>query len=188
MRTTLAAILFLAASFGVQLAPAAPIVYDFTFVSDGGPVPASGTFTYDSTNPTFSAFLVDWNGILFDLTSQANNPIIFPSSPACLNGLTGAAASFLMLTGGCPADETSWNAYADTNVQTFSLQFDADDDLSGIYVERSFYQSVTPTVRAFGTWTTSANFNVNQNPVPEPSTLIPVALAGLYLVRRRLTR
>ncbi len=87
--------------------------YDITF-SGTGLNPTAGSFTYDSTNPSFSDFTVTWDGILFNLTAAANAPSITAPEPACLGGATGAAATFDLLSGDCdspPADnDTLWSA------------------------------------------------------------------------------
>jgi PEP-CTERM motif-containing protein len=63
--------------------------YAITFTLDPGytPLPTSGSFTYDSTNPQFSNFLVSWAGVTFDLTADANAPAVTGS------GCTGEAST-----------------------------------------------------------------------------------------------
>jgi hypothetical protein len=56
--------------------------YTINFTHPGGPLP-TGSFTYDSTNPLFTNFVVVWNGVSlfpsltsplsFDLTGSAND-------------------------------------------------------------------------------------------------------------------
>src|SRR5215831_7688655 len=55
-------------------------------------LPTAGSFDYDAAHPTFTNFVVVWNGVPFDLTSSANSPSIFGSPTTCTS--TGAALSF----------------------------------------------------------------------------------------------
>ncbi len=73
-------------------------------------LPTAGSFDYDAAHPTFSNFIVVWNGVPFDLTSSANSPSIFGSPTTCTS--TGAALSFDALTGAAcalsPVGDTGW--------------------------------------------------------------------------------
>ncbi len=103
------------------VAEAGPISYAINFNFDGSSLlppqdqdpilPTSGFFTYDASTQTFSNFHVLWNGFNFDMTLSANSPLMF-YSPSCVNGLSGAAASFAFLNGSCnPAQgggQTVW--------------------------------------------------------------------------------
>jgi len=87
--------------------------YNVSFAGDGSRVsilPTAGSFDYDAAHPTFSNFIVVWNGVPFDLTSSANSPSIFGSPTTCTS--TGAALSFDVLTGAAcalsPAGDTGW--------------------------------------------------------------------------------
>jgi hypothetical protein len=81
--------------------------YDITFTcatTDPGCIlPTYGLFTYDSTTQAFTFFEVKWDGATSDLVSAANAGPSVQGSQACLNGKTGAAASFLVMTA-CPFD------------------------------------------------------------------------------------
>ena len=59
---------------------------NFTTAS-GSPTPLSGSFTYDSTHPLFTNFLVAWDGKTFNLTAEANSPTTSGS------GCTGEAST-----------------------------------------------------------------------------------------------
>src|SRR5690242_5091127 len=50
------------------------ITYNIIFTATEGPVPTAGSFTYNSTTPGFTNFTVTYNGVVFDLTDNANNP------------------------------------------------------------------------------------------------------------------
>jgi hypothetical protein len=73
-------------------------------------LPTAGSFDYDTADPTFSNFIVVWNGVPFDLTSSANSPSIFGSPTTCTS--TGAALSFDVLTGAAcalsPVGDIGW--------------------------------------------------------------------------------
>lgn len=63
------AVISLFALVGVLPALADPIQYtiDFT-LTQGSPLPTSGSFIYDSSTSTFTSFDVVWDGDTFDLT------------------------------------------------------------------------------------------------------------------------
>src|SRR5258708_9047708 len=71
--------------------------YDVSFTG-GGTLPPSASFTYDSTVPQFTNFIVDWAGSVFNMTSSANNPGVQGGTPACVGANTGAAATFAILS------------------------------------------------------------------------------------------
>jgi hypothetical protein len=89
----------------------ADVMTNYTISFSGtGTLPTSGSFTYDSTTPAFSSFIVVWDGLTFNLTSAANSPgIAGPTPPACISGDSGAAASFQLLTN-CGGPTTEWQA------------------------------------------------------------------------------
>jgi hypothetical protein len=77
--------------------------YTINFTTTSGPAPTSGSFTYDSTTPRFTNFLVVWEGITFDLTSSANAPII--AGTGCTGEASTPAYGFALMTldiTGCP--------------------------------------------------------------------------------------
>jgi sugar lactone lactonase YvrE len=89
--------------------------------SAGSPVP-TGSFIYNpaALPAAFSNFQVMWDGLTFDFTSVANYPgaaQIF-NHPVCADGLTGAAATFYLLTQ-CPQAE--WGANGGPSSSTFSF-------------------------------------------------------------------
>jgi len=71
--------------------------WDFTFSSaqQSSLAPVSGSFNYDPVSG-FSDFMVDWNGVLFDLTDEAKRTQR-DGDTAALRG-DGARLSFQMLT------------------------------------------------------------------------------------------
>jgi uncharacterized protein (TIGR03437 family) len=100
------------------------------FVSDGSPITSTdytiqfsvapdsrnrtvptGSFTYIESVPVFTDFVVQWGGLTFDLTGDANNGGLaggIENPPACLAGKSGAAASFAVLSGDCDTLGQVW--------------------------------------------------------------------------------
>ena len=96
-RVVFSACVLAAAGLFVRPAAAVPIDYSITFAPDSGLAPASGSFTYDSAVPLFTNFQVVWNGFDFDLTSSANDPLVYLTNAACLGA--GPSTGFALLTG-----------------------------------------------------------------------------------------
>jgi hypothetical protein len=110
VKTPLLLIVFLVALFTVA-AQAGPINYNITFILTSGTVaPTFGQFTYDSNIQVFSAFTVDWNGGVFDLTASANSPNPNTAPPnICPSAAATAAFAFSFFSGGaCGANPQSW--------------------------------------------------------------------------------
>ena len=87
LRSFLVGVAMVASMSGPALAT--PTQYDIAF-SGGSPTP-TGSFLYDPTVPTFSDFIVTWNGLTFDLTGAANTPVFNPGTTLQLP-LCGATA------------------------------------------------------------------------------------------------
>jgi hypothetical protein len=160
----------LMAAFSVPAAMA-DVATTYTITFTGGPiVPTEGTFTYDSTNPQFTNFTVTWNGLLFDLTSSANDPYLPFGRPACIGNATGAAASFLLMDGQCPYAE--WiGACASPGGGTCGFQFDSSMGLNPIIIEAG----VVSDLQGGG----SGSFTIAAEPVPEPGCLLLVSSGAL---------
>jgi len=158
-------------------------------------LPTAGSFDYDAAQPTFSNFIVVWNGVPFDLTSTANSPSIFGSPTTCT--LTGAALSFDVLTGGAcalsPVGDIGWT------VRTLGPCLGC----SGVF---EFFKQVCPCLRpppegllVIGSpamlvddplLTTSRGTFIVSAAVDEPASLVLLiaGLAGVVLGRRRWHR
>jgi hypothetical protein len=175
--------LLLIAAFGAPLANASPIDYtiDFTTVDGFGVLPTAGSFAYDPGTQTFSDFTVTWDGINLDLTDGANDPNI-PGGDTipCLDGSSGAAATFLFLTA-CeqPVDAGNPTWYADccTDGETFiqmgynsyecDINFDSD-----------------PLVDDSGSRQAQGDFST-QVIAPEPGSYALMLVGSCLLVRKR---
>ena len=118
---------------------ASPIDYSILFHCDGAmsctagsPAPTAGSFTYDAANSTISNFVVNWFGITFDLTSVAGNPVFLAgdgsgpqsfSTMGCIDGATGAAATFRILAGCNDANDIqTWTALTESSDRAFRFQ------------------------------------------------------------------
>jgi hypothetical protein len=93
-----AAQVFLLTGIVASGAFAAPLAYNINFTTNSGsPTPTSGSFTYDSAVPPgsqFTGFDVEWDGLAFDLTSNANTG---GTSSGC--GAITSTTVFLFLSG-----------------------------------------------------------------------------------------
>ena len=172
------------------VAEAGPIHYTITFA--GGPIlPASGSFDYDAAAPQFTDFVVDWDGWTFDLTGSANSPFISEDDAAdpWFQGTTGAAASFLLLSGCSSSPCNGWTVYwaasRDTSQPGGRFEFMAFGPESQIInVWDQWSQDViwgTPD-SANGSW------SIDAQGVPDPGStllLFGIGLVGLGAWRRR---
>ena len=167
-------------------------VINFTTTS-GSPTPASGSFTYDSSNPLFSNFLVTWNGLTFDLTALANAPGL--GLIGCTGESRTPAYGFSLLSqslAGC-APTYTWAAMTLSFMPAANFSFNAlvgSGAISPVFIPCSQCDTVnggSPApnlpggqVIASGTWSIS--------PVPEPASIIltTTGLLGLLGARRKL--
>jgi len=158
--------------------------YTITFTTtSGSPAPTSGSFTYDSTTPAFSNFLVTWDGGTFDLTASANSPVLVGTG--CTGEASTPAYGFDIMSqtlGGCSVSY-QWQSTTFINPRFF---FDVGLTASpGIqdYIGGSIPSSLT-AAGSSGDWTISA---VTATPEPGTSvlTLSGLGLLGLLVVMRK---
>ncbi len=167
-------------------APAAmaDVMTNYTINFTGtGILPTAGSFTYDSTTPQFSDFMVVWDGLTFDLTSAANAPNFEAGSPlpACVGGTADAEASFDLLSGDCknpPAGyEVSWAAGS-----IFDFRIGNDNPPFDSLVVEKAAPSRNGSDFGDGSWTITA---VVPSAVPEPSSVMLLATLCALAFRAR---
>lgn len=157
--------------------------YMINFTGEGGSplLPTSGSFTYDYTLQTFTNFIVNWDGVAYDLTSSANSPNIGGS------GCTGEAAtpafSLLLMEqalSGCIGQNSLTYLWAASGGPSGGL-FDF-----GVITTEATGDSIkattsipSATADGEGLWSLTA--------VPEPPSilLLTTGLLGLLVARRK---
>ena len=172
-------------------AEASVATYSIQFSSSniGDLLPTAASFGYDPSTQTFSSFLVSWNGLKLDLTTQANAPTVF-TMPACLGSLTGGAATYALLSGACDSPPvgqvTLWSAAAASAGGPGSFHLLTRDPSCGndpgcVFFDVGALVSTGASVRAQGqgTWSIAA--------VPEPRSFGLLALILIPLLRRAHT-
>lgn len=165
-------------------ASAVPIQYNIAF-SGGTPNPTAGSFTYDASTTTFSAFSVTWEGLNFDLTISANNP-------GGANGCTATPAQLFSVLAGGPGvcagtNSIGWSGDTVTPTQ-WLFGFSDTGTGSGPPSVGIGAQLIGP---AHDPVATGGSFLVTQatTGTPEPAS-IALTLAGAagLLLRRRMSR
>jgi hypothetical protein len=162
---------------------ATPIQYNINFTTtSGSPPPASGSFFYDAASPHFTSFLVQWDGISFDLTNPANN--LFDPGLNC--GVSGPSAGFAFLVmqrQACPGDSVTygWDANSARGNSDSIFGFDAFDNsaFEQFNIVSPSGPLVLPPRSASGTFSISAV----AVPEPKPISLMAVGLLAIGALR-----
>jgi len=163
-------LLVLAIATAARTAPSAGMAYTLTFGGDS-PLPTSGSFTYDAGTRTFSNFVVTWRGHTYDVTAAANSPY-FVADPC--NGLTGGAAAFLALNGGCNGGTALlyWIAGNQPSVPRSYLGFAAGQNPPGL--------EFVVDGPALGSDETVISGNVSVTPMTTPPTPTPLPTSAVF--------
>jgi hypothetical protein len=180
-----------AAALGAPVAEATPIEYTINFSLISGTEPTAGSFTYDSATTTFTNFTVTWDGLVWNLTSGANSPFISSPAPACLGGLTGAAAAFAQLDRVCfgasnPGGSNQWVGNPEPPPETDSVFRFLTAGGSGSEIEILGTPQADPTGD-----TGTGQWSITAISTPEPSTFIPLLatlLSAALVARKRSAR
>ena len=171
--------LLLSIGFLVMRSQAAQITYSIEFTTSFGTAPSSGSFTYDPSTG-FSAFIVQWDGVTFDLTSAANAPLQFGSTGCDSEGSTPQYGFIIMsqIATGCNVSYM-WGAQSTPPSASFGFSL---FDPTTTAEDTIFLATNNGAIVAFGggTWRLSA--------VPEPSTLGSVLFGVLSILGRRCAK
>jgi len=156
-------------------ATAAPVLYNITFTG-ASPTP-TGSFLYDAASPHFSSFIVNWHGIVFDMTATANSPALYG---ACDTSAPDAADSFAFLNGSrCGTLEFEWGVFRGPAEEELIFRgASAASDFVAIDI-------IVPVSNTFPD--AGGSFSISQA-TPEPSTLALLFGGGALLAWRRNRR
>jgi len=183
----------LSVGIGAPIAQADSTSYTITF-SGSGVLPTSGSFTYDSTSPAFSNFLVLWDGTTIDLTSGANDPAVLgpvlPASCAFPIPTPLAASAFALMDGACPGG--NWAGFADLEGSNGFAFFGPSPcpivgtDLTDCVQFAAVGAGPPSTDTGGGSYAIAASVV----PTPEPATvvLMLLGLLGIWLASAMQTR
>jgi hypothetical protein len=167
-------LLLLSVGFLVMRSQAAQITYNIGFTTSFGTAPSSGSFTYDPSTG-FSAFIVQWDGVTFNLTSAANAPLQFGSTGCDSEGSTPQYGFIIMaqIATGCNVSY-AWGAQSTPPSASFGFSlFDPTTAEDTIFLDTN-----NGAILAFGggTWRLTA--------VPEPTTLGSALFGVLSILGR----
>lgn len=161
------------------------VLYDINFSTGPfgfGDLPTSGSFGYDASQPLgsqFTNFIVVWEGISFDLTSDANFPsFVNTDTSACFPTL-GSAGVFAALSapGNCLGVGSDWLGIAHPDKLSAQFKFEfvdaALDNSVRIFGFTPIPFSLSPLLVAQG-----HGIRIIAAAVPEPTEL-PLLVTGV---------
>ena len=177
--------LFSVICLGLVSAKATPLNYTIAFspnalsgIYNPNILPTIGAFTYDASlsSDPFSDFTVTWNGETFDMTATANAPQV-SGSPACINGATGGAAAFLLLTN---CSDAGWWAGKNSGGTVYDFAF--YEPGSGGSWSVAWGPASLPNGTYYGE--SRGAFGVQETPEPSPAAFILLGCGVLLCIRR----
>ncbi len=166
---------------------ASPVLYDIDFTPFNfmGPAPTSASFDYDASaavGSQFTDFIVVWNGLTYDLSAAANNPVARNSETSTCIPTLDSAGFFagLLNPSNCFSLTTIWeaNAFPD-GTASFGIETDAPSDANSLQAnvqEPTTYSGSGESSQGRWTITTAT---------PEPGTLPVLLIAAVALLARK---
>jgi hypothetical protein len=158
------------------------INFTLTTLIEGSPVLPTGSFTYDPVTG-FSAFIVHWDGVDFDLTSSANSPHLSPISTGCASRASTPQYGFAIMSetvAGCSS--AGWVGLVAATGDTFFAFFVTasmnHDTIAAVPI------LIAPSAEANGRYSITAQ----NDAVPEPGSLGAVLFGTLAVVGKRYLR
>jgi len=152
-----------------------PVEYGINFsLASGGPLPTSGSFSYEPSTSTFSSFEVVFAGFTFNFAAFANSYAFVPTPDPCYSGSsTGSQEIFLLLT----RCYTNANWMGQIAVQGYAFQFDGAPIVFGL-----------ATIGGAPPPYTTAGGGFRPVAIPEPMTFALALFACLVLSRQLVNR
>jgi len=186
-------------ALGALPALASPVTYTIGFTGTGT-LPDFASFTFDSANDTFSNFVVDWEGYVFDLTAAANNET-FKSAlvdPCYSSAVDGPGQLYLMLTS-CSSDaDPTYNTGAPQWIGGLHtdpppnniVTFDFNNQPSGLFPAPKMLVALATDLYTTGTGNIAyGSYSSSLAPEPGSIALMALGLAALgSLAARRSGR
>ena len=174
--------LLVLALFAAPVALADPLdsaSYTIAFTGSGV-LPTAASFTYDPDTATFSSFLVTWDSLSFDLTADANTLSFIGPAPSCFTGLTGGAASFVLITQSCSAPPSQIFWFGDTEIDHSARFAFSSPNLPPAFLPSTELSAVSlsgPAAHDIGSgaWITTEVASTVPSAVPEPGSLLLLA-------------
>ncbi len=165
---------------------ASPVAYTMQFtLIDGSLAPVSGSFDYDSSaslDERFSDFIIDWDGVDYNMTDGANDPTVYGTPIASCTPSNDSAGVFyaLLNPSDCPGPsapdgQTEWEG---SPVGETGGDFEF---VFGTYSDALGFEVVEPTSgevpTAIGSWTVTEVASA-----PEPGSMALILVGALPLL------
>jgi hypothetical protein len=174
---------FLAVTLPVHADTVTNYVINFT-TTYGSPAPVSGSFTYNSTKPTFSNFVVLWDGVSIDLTASANAPIVQAGGTGCAGESSTPSYGFALIShtvSGC-SPYTYWEGTTTSSPYYTFFDFFTQTGTGSNQIYTYSNPVSGPAGLVYGTWTIESVSTPEPLSTPEPSTFLLLTLGTLSLM------